>query len=153
MSSTKTTKPKATAPGRKRSSAKPASSGMGAGAKAKSAPVAAPKLRAVAPTPLAAEAAAAPVIAQPDAEAATPDRAKRPDLLEAITKRSNLKRGEVKAVMDLFLDELGLMLDARDDVVLPPLGKLMVKKRVQQFGGSMLTLKLKRPGATNSEPE
>ncbi len=76
--------------------------------------------------------------------AADDDRLKRPDLIEAIANRVSLKRSEAKMVFDVVLDEIGKALDASDEVVVPPLGKLMVKKRLEKPGGTMLTLKLKR---------
>jgi nucleoid DNA-binding protein len=72
------------------------------------------------------------------------DRLRRPDLIEAIAARVSLKRSEAKMVFDVVLDEIGKALDASDEVVVPPLGKLMVKKRDVKPGGPMLTLKLKR---------
>ena len=75
------------------------------------------------------------------------DRLKRPDLIEAVAKRVSLKRSEAKMVFDVVLDEIGKALDASDEVVVPPLGKLMVKKRMEKPGGDMLTLKLKRADA------
>lgn len=75
------------------------------------------------------------------------DRLKRPDLIEAVAKRVSLKRSEAKMVFDVVLDEIGKALDSSDQVVLPPLGKMMVKKRMEKPGGAMLTLKLKRAAA------
>lgn len=72
------------------------------------------------------------------------DRLRRPDLIEAIAARVSLKRSEAKMVFDVVLDEIGKALDASDEVVVPPLGKLMVKKRMEKPGGKILTLKLKR---------
>lgn len=80
-------------------------------------------------------------------QTADDDRLKRPDLIEAIAKRVSLKRSETKMVFDVVLDEIGKALDASDEVVVPPLGKFMVKKRQEKPGGGMLTLKLKRAEA------
>jgi hypothetical protein len=56
-----------------------------------------------------------------------------------------MRRADLKVVMELVLEEMGKMLDAGDELVLPPLGKLSVKKRVaKRGGGDMLTVKLKR---------
>lgn len=79
-----------------------------------------------------------------EANPADDDRLKRPDLIEAIAKRVSLKRSEAKMMFDVVLDEIGKALDASDEVVVPPLGKLMVKKRMEKPGGTMLTVKLKR---------
>ncbi|QXT38521.1 HU family DNA-binding protein [Gymnodinialimonas ceratoperidinii] len=146
---TKTTrKRKSTSAGPRRSSA------LGARSAAKtSAPVsaakAAPQVETKADAP-----AADPVITPaaapadtPDTTPATDDRLKRPDLIEAVAKRVSLKRSEAKMVFDVVLDEIGKALDASDEVVVPPLGKLMVKKRMEKPGGDMLTLKLKRAAA------
>lgn len=78
---------------------------------------------------------------------AVDDRLKRPDLIEAVAKRVSLKRSEVKMVFDVVLDEIGKAMDASDEVVVPPLGKLMVKKRLEKPNGDMLTVKLKRAAA------
>ncbi|GAA5081500.1 HU family DNA-binding protein [Roseibacterium beibuensis] len=101
-----------------------------------------------APAPLRAVESATKNTAAPETPAQgdndSADRAKRPDLLDAIASRSALKRSEVKLVMDLMLDEMGKLLDTHEEVAVPPLGKLMVKKRMEKPGGHMLTLKLKR---------
>jgi nucleoid DNA-binding protein len=47
-----------------------------------------------------------------------------------MAERSPMRRADLKVVMELVLEEMGKMLDAGDEVVLPPLGKLSVKKRV-----------------------
>ncbi len=95
----------------------------------------------------AAVAAKAPVGVVEQSAAAAPksdDRLRRPDLIEAISARVSVKRSDVKMVMDVMLDELGKALDGADEIVVPPLGKLMVKKRLDKPNGRMLTVKLKR---------
>jgi len=122
--SARATKPKAAAP-------KPA----GAAAPRPRKPAASkPKVAAVAPKPVAT--APAPQVTE---------RARFGDLLDAVADRSPLRRADVKAVMELMLEEMGKRVDAGEDLVLPPLGKLMVKKRVERPVGDMLTVKLKRP--------
>lgn len=74
------------------------------------------------------------------------DRARRGDLLDAVAARCPTKRPDAKLVMDLVLEEMGRLLEERDELVVPPLGKLTVKKRQDRPGGAMLTVKLKRPG-------
>ena len=77
-------------------------------------------------------------------DGADDERLRRPDLIEAVAKRVSLKRSEAKMVFDVVLDEIGKALDGSDEVIVPPLGKIMVKKRMEKPGGTMLTLKLKR---------
>lgn len=79
-----------------------------------------------------------------DTSGQSDNRLKRPDLIEAIAARVSIKRSEVKEVMDVMLDELGKAVDAADEVVVPPLGKFMIKKRIEKPGGPLLTVKLKR---------
>jgi hypothetical protein len=62
--------------------------------------------------------------------------------------RSPMRRADLKVVMELVLEEMGKLLDTGDELVLPPLGKLIVKKRVARpGGGDMLTVKLQASGA------
>ena len=56
-----------------------------------------------------------------------------------------MKRSDLKLAMDLILEEIGKLLDTTEEVVIPPLGKLSVKKRLERDGGDVLTVKLKRP--------
>jgi nucleoid DNA-binding protein len=105
-------------------------------AKAKS-----PAAKATAETPVPKAADAAPA---PAPEAVVTERARRGDLLDALSERSPMRRADLKVMMELVLEETGRLLDEGDEIVLPPLGKLSVKKRVERPGGDMLTIKLKR---------
>ena len=71
-------------------------------------------------------------------------RVRRSDLLTAVAEKVPLKRSDVKLVMDAMLSEMGAAMDDADQLVLPPLGKVIVKKRVGEDGPKILTLKLKR---------
>ena len=135
---TKATRPKATPAGPKRRSATKA-------AQPATPPVAEarPHLRAVEAVVVE---AAAP--AEPAQDGAAQDgRFRRSDLLEAVCARSAVKRAEARQLVELVLEELGLALDRKDELMLPPLGKLSVKRRKPDAEGpDMLTLKLRRPG-------
>lgn len=79
-------------------------------------------------------------------------RFKRPDLIEAVSERTALKRADAKVVLELVLDELGRALDRNEELVLPPLGKLMVKKRKPDADGpDILTVKIRRPRDTGGQ--
>lgn len=103
-----------------------------------------------APKPRAAAVTTAPAdvhraVPGPAADAAQGARFRRQDLISAIAARSDLKRSEIKDVVDLVLEEVGRAADAGDTLVLPPLGKLLVKKRLEGgTGASVLTVKLRR---------
>ncbi len=118
-----------------------------------------PATRAKAPAKSSAKVAkpAAPVVtlvtdsgAASDATQVNLETFRRPDLIQAVADRTALKRSDAKAVLELVLEELGNALDGRDELVLPPLGKLSVKNRRAANNGAHLTLKLKRPGAKPS---
>lgn len=130
----KSSKRKSTSAGPRRSGTLSATS---TATKATTAPVSAPEPE-VTPEVIEETASATPQTPADD------DRLRRPDLIEAIAKRVSLKRSEAKMMFDVVLDEIGKALDASDDVVVPPLGKIMVKKRMEKPGGAMLTIKLKR---------
>lgn len=95
----------------------------------------------------------APAVAPAEPVAASDDtRFKRPDLIEAVAEKTALKRGDAKIVLELVLQELGRALDENEELVLPPLGKLMVKKRKPDADGpDVLTLKLRRPGPATAK--
>lgn len=97
--------------------------------------------------------AAAPVAVAPEKE---DTRFKRPNLIEAVSERTSMKRSDVKMIVELVLDEMGKALDKNEELVLPPLGKVMVKKRQPNPTGSdLLTMKVKRadPLATGTPSE
>jgi len=100
------------------------------------------------PVPKAAHPALAPA---PAPEPVVTERARRGDLLDALAERSPMRRADLKVMMELVLEEMGKLIDDGDEIVLPPLGKLTVKKRVERPGGDMLTIKLKR--LTPERPE
>lgn len=79
------------------------------------------------------------------AEADSDPRFKRQALLEAVCARTPMKRGEVKTLVELVLDELGHAIDRNDELILPPLGKLSIKRRnAEGKSGDLLNMKLKR---------
>jgi hypothetical protein len=139
--SPKTTKARATPAGPKsRSKTKAVDSGDVVVSVSDAATPRAAHLRAVTPAETG-EAAAQPV---EDAGAAD-TRFKRQALLEAVCARTPMKRGEVKTLVELVLEELGRAIDAHDELALPPLGKLSIKRRNSEgSGGDILSIKLKR---------
>ena len=102
-------------------------------------------LRAVAVADIAAP---PPELAPPKDEAPQDGAFRRADLIAAVSERTAMKRSDAKIVLDLVLQELGRALDERDDLALPPLGKLSVKKRKPDADGpGLLTVKIRRPRA------
>ncbi len=96
--------------------------------------------------------AAPPPTAKTEGDGGADTRFKRADLIEAVAERTALKKSDAKVVLDLVLEELGRALDRTDELVLPPLGKLSVKRRKPDADGpDILTLKLRRPGPSGSK--
>jgi hypothetical protein len=122
-------------------------------------------LRAVAPVDVAPDAAAAldaAVAAVAFAAPATPQDPpvkpgkaqtfKRQDLVEAVCARSKVKRAEARVLIDLVLEELGKAFDTHGSLVLPPLGKVGIKRRRPETGTpDILTLKLRRTRSVDGE--
>ena len=81
---------------------------------------------------------------------ATSPSLKRSDLLSAVAARSALPKSELRAVVELVLDELGTALSAGQDLALPPLGRVKVQRRKETDGAEVLSLRLRRK---TSEPD
>jgi nucleoid DNA-binding protein len=69
---------------------------------------------------------------------------KKPELLDAVVARTNLKKRDVKPAVEAALAVIAETLRGGTDVNLPPLGKLRVVKSKDLDGGAaVLTLKLR----------
>ncbi len=75
-----------------------------------------------------------------------PDAAnfKRNDLLKAVAARSALPKSDLRAVIELVLDEMGTALSSGRDLALPPLGRVKVQRRKDGEGAEVLSLRLRR---------
>ncbi|WP_342070683.1 HU family DNA-binding protein [Yoonia algicola] len=87
---------------------------------------------------------------EPNAEPDTPktDDAmlKKPELLDAVVARTNLKKRDVKPAVEAALAVLGDALRDEKVINLPPLGKLrLVKSKPLDGGATVMTLKLRTP--------
>jgi nucleoid DNA-binding protein len=71
---------------------------------------------------------------------------KKPELLDEIVTRTNLKKRDVKPAIEAALLILGDALNAGKELNLPPLGKVRVVKSKDLDGGArVLTVKLRTP--------
>lgn len=69
---------------------------------------------------------------------------KKPDLLDEVVARTNLKKRDVKPAVEAALAVIGEALRDGADLALPPLGKLRsVKTKELEDGASVITLKLR----------
>ncbi|QBY00823.1 hypothetical protein E2K80_08875 [Rhodophyticola sp. CCM32] len=72
-----------------------------------------------------------------------PEKFKRGDLINAVAARSPVKRSDLRLTVELVLDELGKALDSGKDLVIPPLGKITVKRRNPAKNGDILVSRIK----------
>lgn len=80
----------------------------------------------------------------PDASEATPNLLKKPDLLDAVVARTNLKKRDVKPAVEAALAVIGDALRDGHDLALPPLGKVrLVRTKDLDGGAAVMTLKLR----------
>lgn len=112
---------------------------------------AAPKATAAATT-VAKPAAAAVVSAAPKAtivETVTPVVAglpiKKPELIERVMAETGMKKKDVKPVVEAMLTVLGRTLAGGEELTVPPLGKVMIKRIKDVANARILTLKVRHP--------
>lgn len=71
---------------------------------------------------------------------------KKPELLDEVVLRTNVKKRDVKPVVEAALAVLGDALRDGAEINVPPLGKLrVVKSKALDGGAEVLTLKLRTP--------
>lgn len=88
-----------------------------------------------------------------DEEATEPENAtapenlmKKPELLDAVVARTNLKKRDVKPAVEAALAVIADALRDGSELNLPPLGKVrLVKTKELASGASVMTLKLRTP--------
>lgn len=69
---------------------------------------------------------------------------KKPELLDAVVARTNLKKRDVKPAIEAALAVIAEALVRGDELNLPPMGKLrVVKSKPLDAGAHVLTLKLR----------
>jgi len=69
---------------------------------------------------------------------------KRADLLNAVAARCAFPKSDLRAVLEVMLDEMGHALSADQDLALPPLGRLKIQRRKDTKDATVLTLRLRR---------
>ncbi|MEL6841435.1 MAG: HU family DNA-binding protein [Pseudomonadota bacterium] len=75
---------------------------------------------------------------------AGPVQMKKPELLDAVVARTNLKKRDVKPAVEAALAVIGDALARGEQVNLPPMGKLrVIKSKELGEGAQIMTLKLR----------
>lgn len=76
---------------------------------------------------------------------------KKRELVDRVVKHGNLKKNEVKPVVDAVLAVLGEVLAEGRELNLPPMGKLKVKGLKTTAGGQVIRIKLRTGTAAGAE--
>jgi DNA-binding protein HU-alpha len=66
------------------------------------------------------------------------------EVIDRVVQAANLKKKDVKPVVEATLKVLGDALASGEAMLLPPLGRLRVSRAKDMANGAMLTLRLKR---------
>lgn len=85
-------------------------------------------------------------------ETVSPDTASAPayrmqDLMQQIADQSDLKRSDLRKTAGLIFDALGQALQEGRTLTFPGLGKVTPRKRDDKPSGTLLTARIKLPGA------
>jgi len=123
------------------------------GKKAAAKPVAAKSKEAAAPRapvsaldgnkPLATKAAAPTVVDSPQAVILGPVMRKK-ELIDTVVTRSGMKKKDAKPIVDTMLAVLGEALADKRELILPPLGRVKVRKEKQLPNGRVLVVKVRQ---------
>ena len=70
---------------------------------------------------------------------------KKPELIERVMAETGMKKKDVKPVVEAMLAVLGRALTKGEDLTVPPLGKLMVKRTKEAANATIVTVKLRHP--------
>ncbi|MCW1951854.1 MAG: HU family DNA-binding protein [Octadecabacter sp.] len=74
---------------------------------------------------------------------------KKPELIERVMAETGMKKKDVKPVVEAMLTVLGRALTKGEDLTVPPLGKLMVKRTKEAANATIVTVKLRHPNDTS----
>lgn len=67
-------------------------------------------------------------------------------LIEKVALRSGLRKNEVRPVLDALLEEIGGNLEENAQMILQPLGKIVVKQAKETDGATVYTCRIRRSG-------
>lgn len=78
---------------------------------------------------------------------------KKPELIERVMAETGMKKKDVKPVVEGMLAVLGQSLVKGEELVIPPLGKVMVKRVKDVSNATIMNLKLRHPHAKTEAKE
>ncbi len=70
---------------------------------------------------------------------------KKPELIERVMAETGMKKKDVKPVVEAMLTVLGKALTNGEELTVPPLGKLMIKRTKEAANATIVTIKLRHP--------
>lgn len=72
---------------------------------------------------------------------------KKPELIDRVVTETGMKKKDVKPVVEAMLAVMGRTLAEGEEMTVPPLGKLMIKRVKDLPSAKVMTLKLRYPTA------
>lgn len=69
---------------------------------------------------------------------------RKKELIEKVVARSGIKKKDAKPVIEATLAVLGASLADGDDIILPPFGKVKVKRTKEQTGAKVFTCRIRQ---------
>ena len=70
---------------------------------------------------------------------------KKPELIERVMAETGMKKKDVKPVVEAMLTVLGRTLANGEELTVPPLGKVMIKRMKDVANAKIMTLKVRHP--------
>jgi len=70
---------------------------------------------------------------------------KKPELIERVMTETGMKKKDVKPVVEAMLAVLGRALHQGEELVVPPLGKVMVKNSKDLAKATVMNIKVRQP--------
>ncbi len=78
---------------------------------------------------------------------------KKPELIERVMTETGMKKKDVKPVVEAMLTVLGRALSDGEELVVPPLGKVMVKRAKDLPNARIMNIKLRHPTGDKTAPK
>lgn len=67
---------------------------------------------------------------------------KRKEIFDLVAKRTDVNRADTRAVFDATLETLSEMIAQHEEIVVPPLGKIKVKRKEEKPNGTLAILRV-----------
>ncbi|MCF2903718.1 HU family DNA-binding protein [Octadecabacter sp. CECT 8868] len=74
---------------------------------------------------------------------------KKPELIDRVMAETGMKKKDVKPVVEAMLTVLGRSLADGEELTVPPLGKVMIKRVKDVANAKIMTLKVRQPKGDN----